>query len=67
MVSAFLFYCTVAGTISTAVCGSLSHYLNVAGNPMMLGKILALVSVVQYVGSIPFFIKSGTEYSKKWR
>jgi hypothetical protein len=67
MVSAFLFYCTVAGTASTAVCGFLSHYFNTQANPMALGKILACVSAFQYVGSIPFFIKSGQEYSKKWR
>ena len=59
MVSAFLFYCTVAGTASTAICGFLSHYFNTAANPMVLGKILAFVSAIQYVGSIPFFIKSG--------
>jgi hypothetical protein len=65
--SAFFFYCNLAGTASTALCGSLSYFFDTAANPIIFGKILAIISAIQYLGSIPFFMKAGNMYFANWK
>jgi hypothetical protein len=39
-----MFYCTISGTASVAICGFLSNYLNAASNPAIYGQLLAFFS-----------------------
>jgi len=63
-VSAFLFFATVAGTISTALLGALQDHYNAKENPKYYGYILCYFVIFAYVGSIPFFYLSGKAYTK---
>lgn len=58
-VSAFLFFATIAGTISTYLCGLLQIQYEAKDHPERYGYILCAFVVFSYGGSIPFFILAG--------
>ena len=62
MISANTFYMTMTGTVGTLVCGYISNYLNASANPVMLGKLLAVVTTTSSLLSIPFFWLAGKHY-----
>ena len=77
-VSAFVYLSTMSGTLGTWVCGFLSDRFvdtvttydviskkdtTVATNPEMYGKILTIMIIISYGGSIPFFWLAGREYT----
>lgn len=62
MISANTFYMTISGTIGTAVCGYISNALNATADPIMLGKILAVITTSSSLMAIPFFWLAGKHY-----
>jgi hypothetical protein len=44
--------------------GALANFLGAATDPTIYGKLIFLWSLVGYIGSIPFFWKSGKAYKK---
>jgi MFS family permease len=65
IVSAHLFYLTIAGCFSTVLLGQVANMLGAAANPAIYGKLISLWSVIGYVGSIPCFWKAGKLYKDK--
>ena len=62
MIGASYFFMTLAGTISTALCGYLANVFQASANPIVYGKILAGVCCTANVLSIPFFYLAGKAY-----
>ena len=62
-VSAFLFFATVAGTISTELLGVLQSKYDAKNNPEYYGWILCNFVVGAYGASIPFFYLAGRNYT----
>lgn len=62
-VSAFLFFATIFGTISTALLGQLNIAYDAKNNPKYYGYILAYFVVIPYACSIPFFWLAGRNYT----
>lgn len=62
-VSAFLFFATVAGTISTWLLGLLQEKYQAKENPQYYGYILCIFVTVAYGLSIPFFYLAGKTYT----
>jgi len=64
IVSAHLFYMTIAGCFSTVLLGHVANVLGAAANPAIYGQLIFVWNVIGYVGSVPFFWKAGQEYKK---
>jgi len=73
-ISAFIYLSTISGTLGTWLCGFLTNkYIifetdpdtdkKTATNPDDYGKILCLLIVISYGGSLPFFWMAGKEYT----
>ena len=63
-VSAYLFFCTLGGTVATAIAQPLFNHFGVKENPQYSGRILACLVTFSYIGSIPFFYLGGRTYTK---
>lgn len=68
-ISAYLFFTTIAGTISTAILNVLSNaYIHDKSSPdyhpERFGYILCAFVVFGYLCSIPFFYLAGLSYTK---
>lgn len=63
-VSAYLFFATICGTISTAVLGVLAKSFDAENNPGRYGYILCIFVFISYAGSLPFFYMAGKEYER---
>ena len=61
-VSAYLFFTTISGTISTALCGTFQTAFDGNEYPERYGYILFGFVCFSYLGSIPFFYLSGNSY-----
>jgi hypothetical protein len=64
IVSAHLFYLTVAGCAATVSLGALANALGAVANPRIYGYLIWIWSMIGYIGSVPFFWKGGKEYKK---
>uniref|UniRef100_A0A7S3CTB9 Major facilitator superfamily (MFS) profile domain-containing protein n=1 Tax=Strombidium rassoulzadegani TaxID=1082188 RepID=A0A7S3CTB9_9SPIT len=62
IVSAYLFFLTMAGCISTVLVGQLANVLGAASNPWIYGKIIYGISLIGYTFSIPCFWLAGKSY-----
>ena len=62
-VSAFLFFCTIGGTVATAVAQVLFESFDVSNNRQRSGYILCVLVLFSYLGSIPFFFLAGKSYT----
>ena len=62
-VSAFLFFATVSGTISTTLLGFLQDHYDAKNNVSQYGYILCIFVVLAYGISIPFFYVAGKSYT----
>ena len=65
IVSAHLFYLTIAGCFSTVLLGQAANMLGAATNPAIYGKLIFLWSAIGYLGAIPSFWKAGKLYKKR--
>jgi len=65
-VSAFLFFATVAGTISTTLAGAIQSGMKTSepGKEYLNGWILCFFVLFSYGGSIPFMLLAGKSYTK---
>ena len=61
-VSAYLFFTTMAGTISTALLGVLSEAYDTKGHPERSGYIMCAFVFFSYLGSVPWFYLAGLSY-----
>ena len=66
-VSAYLFFTTIAGMISTAALDWLQNYLGAPDNIPLYGQTLCAFIMFSYVGSIPFFWLAGRSYEKQMK
>lgn len=64
IVSAYLFFLTVAGCTATLLMGHLTWILKAAANPIIFGKLITIGSLIGFVGSIFSFWKAGKHYLK---
>lgn len=62
IVSAYLFFLTVAGCMSSVLIGQLANVFGAAANPFIYGKLIFAGSLVGYLGSIPAFWLAGKSY-----
>ena len=62
-VSAFLFFSTLGGTLATAVAQPLFNHYDVEDNPGRSGRILCVLVLISYLGSLPFFFLAGKAYT----
>ena len=63
-VSAYLFFTTMAGTLSTALLGEYEDVFETAKYPARYGYIMCAFVLFSYLGSIPFFYLAGRSYEK---
>ena len=63
-VSAYLFFTTISGTISTILLGQFSETFDVTQYPERYGYILCAFVFFSYLGSVPFFFLAGNAYKK---
>lgn len=63
-VSAYLFFTTLAGTLSTFLCGQFAETWKFKENPSYYGYTLCAMVFFSYLGSVPFFILAGNSYKK---
>lgn len=59
-----MFFCIMAGCLSTIVVGGLVNYFNAATSGVILGKILAGVTTFGYLGSIACWWKAGNLFKR---
>ena len=64
MISAHLFYSTIAATVSPAVFGAMAVWFNASANPAIYGYLITFFTLIGYGGSVPFFWLAGKEYQK---
>jgi MFS family permease len=62
-VSAFLFFATIFGTISTWLLGKLNKHYDAENNPEYYGYILCFFVGIPYALSCPFFYLAGQNYT----
>lgn len=62
IVSAYLFFLTVAGCSSSVLIGYLANMFNAAANPHIFGKLVFAGSTFGYLGAIPCFWMAGKAY-----
>ena len=55
----------MAGCSATLVIGALINYFDCAKNPLMLGRILAAVCSVAYIGAIISWQLAGKAFKRK--
>jgi hypothetical protein len=60
----YLFFATMSGTISSALCGASADWFDTGNHPERNGYILCGFVFFSYLGSIPFFYLAGLEYKK---
>ena len=58
-VSAFLFFCTISGTISSAALGAWVNTYDPKNNPKYYGYFICFFVLFSYIGSLPFFVLAG--------
>ena len=63
-VSAYLFFTTISGTISTFLLGQFVETYSLKVIPQRYGYILCAFVFFSYLGSIPFFYLAGNSYKK---
>ena len=65
-VGAYLFCCTMGGTISPIIYNALTdHYIgDDKSKNHLFGQILCIFVLFSYLGSIPFFILAGNCYKE---
>ena len=63
-VSAYLFFTTLAGTLSTFLLGQFAETFELKLFPERYGYILCSFVFFSYLGSIPFFLLAGNSYKK---
>lgn len=63
-VSAYLFFTTISGTISTFLLGQFAETWNLPLHPERYGYILCAFVFFSYLGSIPFFYLAGNSYKE---
>ena len=61
-VSAYLFFTTLAGTISTLLLGELKNSYQMDAFPERYGYTLCAFVFFSYLGAVPFFILAGYSY-----
>lgn len=61
-VSAYLFFTTISGTISTFLLGQFVQTYELDKYPERYGYILCAFVFFSYLGSIPFFYLAGNSY-----
>jgi MFS family permease len=64
-VSAFLFFATISGTISTTILGKINVAQDAAEHPEIYGRNLAYWVSIAYLVSCPFFWLAGRTYTAK--
>eukprot|EP00347_Sterkiella_histriomuscorum_P013234 403365495 len=63
-VSAYLFFTTLAGTLSTFLLGEFKNVWNMDEHPEYIGYTLCAFVFFSYLGSIPGFIMAGKSYKE---
>lgn len=63
-VSAFLFFCTLGGTVATGIAQPLFNAYDVKNHNGRSGRILCVLVLISYLGSVPFFLLAGRTYTK---
>jgi len=63
-VSAYLFFTTISGTISTFLLGQFTETFHLDKYPERYGYILCAFVFFSYLGSVPFFYLAGNSYKK---
>ena len=63
-VSAFLFFCTLGGTLATGIAQPLFNHFDVKNNSGRSGQILCVLVLISYLGSVPFFFLAGRTYTQ---
>jgi len=66
-VSAYLFFTTLAGTLSTFLLGEFETTYELKSFPERYGYILCAFVFFSYLGAVPFFILSGFSYRSHLR
>jgi hypothetical protein len=61
-VSAYLFFTTLAGTLSTFLLGEFERIYDLKMYPERYGYILCAFVWFSYLGAVPWFILSGFSY-----
>ena len=66
VISAYQFFNFTAGAVSTVMVGSLVNLLkiNPVKNPVGIGRIMALMTTIGYLGSILSWIRAGRSFKK---
>ena len=64
IISAHMFYQTIASTACPIMFSLLSTYLGAASNPGVYGTMITIFSCLGYWGSIPFWYLAGRAYKK---
>ena len=54
----------MTGCVTTAVLGGLINYFNAATNPVVIGKLVAVMSSIGYIGSAISWVRAGREFEK---
>ena len=62
MISAHMFYTTIAATLSPMIVNYISIFFGAAQNPAIYGQIITFISFFGYLGSIPFWWLAGRSY-----
>lgn len=62
-VSAYLFFCTLGGTVATGIAQPIFNAFDVSDHPERSGYILCVLVLISYLGSIPFFLLAGHTYT----
>jgi hypothetical protein len=63
-VSAYLFFTTLAGTLSTFLLGLFTETYKLKQHPERYGYILCAFVFFSYLGSVPFFYYAGNSYKR---
>jgi MFS family permease len=63
-VSAYLFFTTISGTISTFLLGQFVQTFKLDEHPERFGYILCSFVFFSYLGSVPFFFLAGKSYKQ---
>ena len=64
IMGAHMFYTTITSTAAPLFVSMIINGLGATNNPVFLGQVLSVFSLVGYWGSIPFFYLAGKNYKK---
>ena len=66
MISAYQFFNFTAGALSTVMVGTLVNFLkiNPIKDPVGIGRIMALMTTIGYLGSILSWIRAGKSFKQ---